>query len=298
MYPDQLEKQEPYCFTQEDVFRNGESFHAFLESDYSIGMHIQKFFEVNIVYQGTGMHYIGENRVPARPGDTFIIPPDVRHGYAGGKGFDVYHLLISNRFMEKSMADLQQLNSFSALFQVEPLLRMNAASPLYLTLKEAQLAEIKGILFSMEKYNCIKDYSEFIISNSMGMILITKLCDIFAQNARQETSGTVRYDKAFMDSLALIHEHYYEKLDITRLAKTAHLSRNTYIRRFWEVCGMPPLQYITRKRIEAARQMLANTALPVSEIAAATGFYDASHFIRSFLAATGDTPAAYRRKCT
>jgi len=49
-------------------------------------------------------------------------------------------------------------------------------------------------------------------------------------------------------------------------------------------------------RIDFAREQLAGHA-PLSDIAAAAGFYDQSHFSRCFKRHVGVTPAAYRSEC-
>ena len=56
-------------------------------------MHEQDFYEINIIVKGTGMHYINDNKVLAKVGDVFILPPRVPRGYYDNEGFDVYHLL-------------------------------------------------------------------------------------------------------------------------------------------------------------------------------------------------------------
>jgi AraC-like DNA-binding protein len=53
--------------------------------------------------------------------------------------------------------------------------------------------------------------------------------------------------------------------------------------------------YLRELRIEAARRQLSSSEQSLSEIAANAGFSDQSHFSRLFRAATGHTPAAYRR---
>jgi transcriptional regulator GlxA family with amidase domain len=47
--------------------------------------------------------------------------------------------------------------------------------------------------------------------------------------------------------------------------------------------------------VQEAQRLLATTRLSLGEIAAATGFYDQSHFTKRFRKVTGITPSAYRR---
>ena len=91
MLPDHYE----YYYTQNEVFKGElDNIHAFVMHNYKIGMHVQEFPEINIVINGNGKHYIEENCLDVGVGDIFIIPPEVRHGYLGGEGFDVFHILI------------------------------------------------------------------------------------------------------------------------------------------------------------------------------------------------------------
>lgn len=117
MYPGKLPQAETYRYRNEDQFYEDRAMiRGFVEPDYTKGMHIQEFWEINIVMGEDGRHYIGERSIPAKRGDVFIIPPEIPHGYVGKAGFDVFHVLINNRFMEKYMADLQTLPSFFVLF--------------------------------------------------------------------------------------------------------------------------------------------------------------------------------------
>lgn len=65
--------------------------------------------------------------------------------------------------------------------------------------------------------------------------------------------------------------------------------------KFRLLTGTTPTQFITKLRIEKAKELLAQTNLPVKEIAAQVGFALSSYLIRTFREAVGQTPAVYRR---
>ena len=71
--------------------------------------------------------------------------------------------------------------------------------------------------------------------------------------------------------------------------------RHTPRRTFKQVMEMTPGSYITTIRINHARKLLATTGMKVHEIAEKCGFYDQSHFIRTFKRLRDQTPAQYRR---
>ena len=61
---------------------------------------------------------------------------------------------------------------------------------------------------------------------------------------------------------------------------------------------MSPASYIANVRINAAKTLLGTTDRRISDIASDVGFFDHSHFIRTFKRIVGATPAKYRRNLT
>lgn len=96
-------------------------------------------------------------------------------------------------------------------------------------------------------------------------------------------------------AVAYLNEHYAEHVEAKDLANVAHYSTAQFRRLFRELMHMSPSEYITNVRINAAKTLLATTDRRISDIAADTGFFDHSHFIRVFSRMTGKTPAKYRR---
>ena len=267
--------------------------HAFLEENFNTGMHEQEFYEINIITKGSGVHYIHTSRVDATVGDVFIIPPRVSHGYLGGEGFDVFHLLLSDTFMNKYMADMQLFPSFSTLFGAEPMMRGKTESNLYLKLREKECKEIINILWQIDYYKGYGNTVEDLMRSNFAMIAIGMMCQAYTQssNRRDFNAGT---DHAILKSISHIHEKYYEKITIDDLLQIAHMSKTAYIKKFKEICKMSPAAYITKFCIESAAIMLINTSLSVSEIAYKTGFYDASHLTKMFEETYQMSPMSYR----
>ena len=58
---------------------------------------------------------------------------------------------------------------------------------------------------------------------------------------------------------------------------------------------LSPMDYVLSLRVQEAQRLLSTTQLSLGSIAAATGFYDQSHFTKRFRKVTGLTPLQYRR---
>lgn len=93
-----------------------------------------------------------------------------------------------------------------------------------------------------------------------------------------------------------VQAHYQQRIEVTFLARLAHLSVSQLERSFKRIFHMTPLKYITQIRIHAACQMLLQTRSKVGAIAADCGFYDQSHFTRQFRQLKGTTPLGFRKR--
>lgn len=83
-------------------------------------------------------------------------------------------------------------------------------------------------------------------------------------------------------------------LSIRRLAEIACLSRSHFSRAFQRAVGMSPNRYVSVQRLSHAKDLLAATERPITDIAMACGFSSHSNFNRAFVRATGVTPGRYR----
>jgi len=93
-----------------------------------------------------------------------------------------------------------------------------------------------------------------------------------------------------------IGEHLTESIAIDTLARIAGLSTGHFSRAFKQSAGDSPHHYIIRNRVAMAKDLLVQTSRALADIALAVGFADQSHFCRTYVAITGETPSACRRR--
>ncbi|MGW6717766.1 helix-turn-helix domain-containing protein [Streptomyces sp. NPDC054995] len=87
-----------------------------------------------------------------------------------------------------------------------------------------------------------------------------------------------------------------QPLKVDQLGRHAAMSRRTFIRRFGEETGMPPMRWLTLQRVLAARRLLETSDWSVERIAAASGLGTAANSRISFRRETGSLPSDYRRR--
>lgn len=83
-------------------------------------------------------------------------------------------------------------------------------------------------------------------------------------------------------------------LSLSNLAGVADLSQFHFARQFRKSTGQTPQQYLMTRRIERAKKLLAENALPLVEISLQTGFKNQSHFTALFRKYTKFTPKLWR----
>ncbi len=84
-----------------------------------------------------------------------------------------------------------------------------------------------------------------------------------------------------------------ERITLEDLAQLCGMSRFQFLRRFSRRFGLTPHNWLLRLRLEHACSLLAEGRRSVADLAQEVGFYDQSHFSRSFRKAFGVAPTAY-----
>ncbi len=91
-----------------------------------------------------------------------------------------------------------------------------------------------------------------------------------------------------------ISDNYGSDLSLAELAGVAGMSTFHFAREFKRTTGTTPHQYLIKFRVERAKALLKESAMPLVEVSSQSGFSHQSHFTRLFRRLTGTTPQSYR----
>ncbi|EJO94863.1 AraC family transcriptional regulator [Ectopseudomonas mendocina DLHK] len=94
---------------------------------------------------------------------------------------------------------------------------------------------------------------------------------------------------------SFIHEHIDKCIRTREMASLLNLSVSHFSHMFKQTTGMTPLMYVYAARVDAARQLMLNSAHSLIDIALSHGFCDQSHFCRVFRRETGLSPQTWRK---
>ena len=97
--------------------------------------------------------------------------------------------------------------------------------------------------------------------------------------------------KNYLDS------NYSENITLDTLAAITHMNKYYMAHAFTLHYGCSPIRYLCQTRIEASKELLANTDYSITEVAQYAGFSSQSYFAQCFSKSCGVTASAYRKSC-
>ena len=155
--------------------------------------------------------------------------------------------------------------------------------------------EIRALM--MELINVIRN-EKFGYELEMYAIILKIWCTI-VQNSESllSPSTSVTFaDKQRIKALThFIHRNYMERISLTEIADSDHISKGECCRVFQRVLGTTPFAYLINYRIHQGMKMLATTDHNISEIAQSVGFGSGSYFTECFKKKMHCSPMQYRK---
>jgi AraC family transcriptional regulator len=218
---------------------------------------------------------------PVMPGTVQVTEPGVPARCLFRGPYDVLHLHVPNALIAKlggeaSVSEAAPLHSGPALTQdpvVERLARALVTAD-----------EVAG--------PCGQLYVECIAT-----AIVTRL---LASTRRVQGSGRAKVAELARWRLRRVTEYVDENLaesvSLADLAAAAGLTRMHFAAQFRAATGLPPHEYLLRRRIERAQEMLAEDREALVDIALSVGFQTQSHFTSVFKRFVGQPPRAWRQR--
>ena len=270
------------------------SFCYFHKNDFPIHMHSHEFYEINIITEGFGTHYIENNSFSISSGDFFIIPPNIRHGYSEKSNLNIFHIILSDKFFTRYRDDLRSLHGFSLLFNIEPQLRAKSNLKIFPTISTSDFMFFLSEIGKLYKLNQATDAMHETEKCIKTLNLICEFANIVTSNKYGTKTHSFIDIQQITTVLSYIDNNYGSKITLQDLCKLSNMSRSTLLNQFNAMCNCSPTEYIQSVRIDNARKLLADSDLSIATIAQECGFYDSAHFTRTFFQKTNLLPKEYR----
>lgn len=108
--------------------------------------------------------------------------------------------------------------------------------------------------------------------------------------------GEGRISEPVLKAMRYVEGHLQAPLGLREVADEVHLNASYFSFLFKEQTGLTFLEYVTRCKLQKAKELLLGTALPIGEIAEQVGYLTPKYFIKLFKENTGVSPNQYRKQ--
>jgi len=102
------------------------------------------------------------------------------------------------------------------------------------------------------------------------------------------------YDASVRRAIAFIDKQLHREIRLDHVAREAGMSKFHFCRHFKDATGLTFREFLARRRIARAVELLRDQTRSVSDVYLDVGFKNLSHFSRVFLKLTGRSPSRYR----
>jgi AraC-like DNA-binding protein len=132
----------------------------------------------------------------------------------------------------------------------------------------------------------------------LSELLFVEVVRIYLDSLPPEQTGWLAglRDPYIGQALSLLHERPAHTWGLEELAHEVGLSRSVLAERFMHVVGQPPMQYLTKWRMQIASGMLARGSDKIAHVAAEAGYDSEAAFSRAYKKFVGVSPAEWRKR--
>lgn len=282
-------KRDKAVFEDIQVWKNGGS--ALYELLSLDSFHFHNVIEIGICESGEGVSEVDGRLENFSEGDILVVFPYQHHrNYSR----DIARGKCKVRWTFIEVSRISGKLGFKDLFLFEMIQEIS----IFGVIRKEEYPELYVILEGLLKSAIEKrgKYRSLSIYSFLSLALI-KMVELSSDNDAEK----VRLPDKFHD-LPPVLDYLNVKIaegeipTVSKLAQTAKMPLSTFRRTFGNIMNVSPKKYVVYAAVQRVCFLLISTSLPISEIAAESGFADLSTFGRVFKNVTGMTPKSYRER--
>ena len=255
--------------------------------DGSIEPHTHDFVEIVYILSGRAEHTVDGRSYSMSRGDILFMNCGCIHSFKSEGEHTYVNILFSPNILGE---DIVTSETAFSIFSLNAFNQMRSDSEFgKISFYGDERLEVENIIRAMLK-ECAErqTYWESSLRNYLNNLIIIMLRKTETGIEPQEIDGMWRELSAYID------ENLGERLTLSDLAKKCFYNPSYFSRVFKEKFGESLVEYVTKKRISYAVDLLRETDLPIDEISRRAGFSDRNSFYHAFSRYMHGTPSSYR----
>ncbi len=253
-------------------------------------VHSHNFYEIAIIYKGSGTHITPEGDVPIRTGEVIIVKPGQVHGYKNLDDLVLMNIMIRPSFIDDDVLELSNIPKYTDFFTLPKNVRLEKSPITQFNLNTMQLFEVRALIDSMQEEITRQPMAWSISSTTYLVQIILLLLRIYNSPSYPETNSVNHADML----IKYIEKNFRKNITMQDLMEYSNMSESSVLRTFKRITGYPPFEYQMRQRMFAASRELIDTKMDITQIAYDVGYNDSNYFSRCFKKFMNMTPRDYR----
>ena len=219
----------------------------------------------------------------------------------GMKGLEMATQLVPDIIVTDVM--MPRMDGYELCQAVKQSEVLNHIPVIMVTAKTSQEDKLRGLQLGVDAY-IYKPFDAEELAVSVGNLLEKsrmlreRYMQAAAEHQPNAEAALPPQDRAFIDRVNTIVDKEMNEGNVTvdTVAVALCMSSAQFRRKLTAVSGTTPAVYIRTRQMQMAQRILdSNADLPINEVAMKCGFYDVSHFTRTFKLVMGVTPTQYKK---
>lgn len=236
--------------------------------------------ELFYVYSGGGQYIVNGCSYHVQHGDIVVCNARVLHGEEPSEQRQMrsYSIALQDVYVN-GLPDNQLIDE-----KVEPVISSGILSE--------QVGQMMRLIYLLQS----KQGHLNQICNHTALAVLLLTYDLLSsrdrhqnKNSGNETNLLARRVQHYLD------DHYCEPLTLQSISLVLHISEYYLAHVFKAEMGMPPMQYVMKRRMGEAQTLLMDTNLPIAQISEQLGYGNPWNFSSAFKKCVGVTPSQYRK---
>lgn len=247
-----------------------------MTKDKKMETHMHDFVEIEYVLSGRGVQTINGRDYAVKRGDFIYLKKGDFHTYCTDSAMEVLNVVFYYSVFDE-ISDILQLYTVQDFASLPTIMHMNSTDMLY----------VEDLLLKAEKEFDEEKVGYYHILKSYLIILL-----IYLQRNVSDPHVGANYK---MPAILEYIDRNFTHISVGDTAETFGYSTNYFTKLFKRETGTNFTEYVNKKRLNKAIELLVTSDESVDAICSDLGFKDKKHFYELFRRHTGSTPGAIRK---
>jgi len=256
------------------------------EAGYSVGVHRQWCYEISYIASGEGTFYTNGRATHVKANDLYINGCDEDHDIVADEGSQLRYMYLGFNVIDED-AESSGLGEILDFFNNNPNPCMQDTCGVGELLRK-----------TIKEFYCDRPCFKEVVEASLSLIVLLSYRNAVsgAQAMGMKNSSSSNVGVTVYTIIRYVDDHAGEITAIRDLADRLGFSYTYISHLFRNKTGMTLQQYISRKKMEKAEELMTEAGLTVSQTAERLGYQSVQAFSKAFRNLYGESPTAYLRR--